>query len=127
MLMIRRRVVAFVTCLSLLHLTSVGNDIACATHEPTQPGEPHQMHDGMSMPQSADAADRDHAARHRAPLDAPARTDCCQGMASCSTTVLISTDAAPTSRVQLSERVLGTLSAASTSLVIPPEPPPPKA
>lgn len=117
-----RRFVALVLAGSLLHLTSIRADAACAQH-----GE----YAGQSAPVPEETAERgghhDHAgaAPSSEECDTPTLPACCQMLVSCST-ILDNNDALRHDATRTHAGVAAALQSMPQSRVATPDPPPPR-
>ena len=121
-----RRLVGLITGISVLHLSLVGADLACATHVgPAAPGASDVHANQMLHP--ANATPRERSPQSPVPCDAPSRPDCCLASASCSVTLAVAgTVASPANAVLLAGAVVREVHVPLSRRVAP-EPPPPKA
>ena len=129
-----RTFVTLLTTLSMLHLSLVGGDLACASHETAGRAMPGMVMEGPSheaasaMAMDAPAGSPAQASAQPAKdCAAPSQGRCCEAMTSCglSTTAsvverLVSESLPPVATPRLPTAVLESVLAA-------PEPPPPKA
>jgi hypothetical protein len=140
--MTRRRFVALLLSLTMLHLSVVAGDAACATHDA---GAQHASradhaargeqvvlaHGHVMIPdvghQAAMSTARDPGSR-MPPCDVPAQQHCCDALVGCSVaSAVASAPQSPAPRTSRSARVGVALDDEPTSLAAAPEPPPPKA
>jgi hypothetical protein len=120
-----RRFAALALTASLLHLSFVRADVACATHQ-THSAEIASRHVSVDDSHHAENAHATPAGDHESACETPAQPDCCHAMVSCSPAlgltckeVILTTDREPGSVVSFI--VNGPL-----SRLIAPDPPPPK-
>ncbi|MEO8622253.1 MAG: hypothetical protein ABI625_14380 [bacterium] len=132
--MIRRRVIALLMSVTLLHLSVVAGDAACATHGAAGEMSAPSTHDmpmgGHAMPAAGAAYSLGSAAvtSPPAPCETPVATHCCDAVAGCGP---VSVAARSHSTVALAKplgaRIHASRHDAPASFASSPEPPPPKA
>jgi hypothetical protein len=121
-----RVLVALLMSISMLHLSLVGGDLACATHGSSGAHASSGAHEMAGMPMHADAAE---AAAPDAPADCatPIQPGCCDVMVGCS--VIATLDVVPPGAMEADPTAAVPQRAAirPASILPAPEPPPPKA
>jgi hypothetical protein len=129
-----RRFFALLTSITLLHLSVVSGDAACATHGTngeTSMMSGHEMPtDGhpMPMPAATQAGGAAVVTSDAPPCETPVALHCCDAVAGCGPTGIIarSLNAVALER-PLAARISRLLDDAPASFASAPEPPPPKA
>jgi hypothetical protein len=117
--MIRRRCLALLSAITMIHLSVVAGDAACAEHGTMG------RHDA-----SAHAMAMGHPSGARAstpPCDTPAQQRCCETMTSCSVTVAVARPVSLATEAPAAALVGRAPANTPTSTRPAPEPPPPKA
>ena len=116
-----RRIVAALTWLFMAHLTIVGSDLTCAAHAGDAAAPPHaMMHHGHPSTGS-------HEARaDQAPCRTPAIPMCCQAITSCAAALPLAESQHSTVIAREGTALPATLGEMPLSLIIAPDPPPPR-
>jgi hypothetical protein len=106
---------------SMAHLAIAESDLVCATHghhtaapQQAAPTQDMHHHDG-----------RGESQQERCKV--PARADCCEAMTTCASSAAIATVVHANDVRPSESRVISFVPAARQSLIIPPDPPPPRA
>ncbi|MEO7085231.1 MAG: hypothetical protein ABI442_00330 [Gemmatimonadaceae bacterium] len=124
--MISRRVAGLLTAAFMLHLNIAAGDVHCATHMPSDHAAAgHTAPPPMDMTRPAPASGNGDV-RDQHPCEIPVQVDCCQGLMSCSASFVGS--AAGAVPLPMSTAIVPTTAVdAPLSLILAPDPPPPKA
>jgi hypothetical protein len=115
------RLAALLLAAPLLQLNVLRAEIACATHEPSSAeqnaGTHHDGHGSHGAPQDDGPGDSDHA---------PAQSECCQALTSCSLVLGMDDDAGVAQDEVARALVASALTDMPMSSSAAPDPPPPK-
>ena len=129
-----RAFVALLTTLSTLHLALVGGDLACASHETAGRAMPGMVMATTSQDaHSAEAMGSPRAAHAHASAEptkecaTPSQARCCEAMTSCSVSTNLSVVERPLPETIPAAATPSLPSAVLESVLMAPEPPPPKA
>jgi hypothetical protein len=133
-----RRVAGVLTAVFMFHLSVAANDAACAAHGvgghalgprmAAQAMAAGTTDDGRSVAGTASAADNPSGGSGHAkhPCKTPVRADCCQAFVTCSAVFLGNRRPIPAAQVAR-VKILSAAVDAPVSLIVAPDPPPPKA
>lgn len=120
------RFIATMLSALMLHLTLVGADWTCARHggksgTAAMSAMSHQTRALLfdAGPAAAESSNR--------PCETPTQAECCRAMTSCAVTFGVSDELHPSSAPVLRESIRPRAATAPASLIIAPDPPPPKA
>jgi hypothetical protein len=122
-----RRFIASLLSALMLHLTLVGADWRCARHADmargttAMPAMSHQMGALIANPGLVATESSDQ------PCDTPIQPNCCRAMTSCSVTFGLGDELHPASAPLVHESTRPGSVIAPASLIVAPDPPPPKA
>ncbi len=137
--MLLRRLVAIVIAFTMLHLSVVSGDAACAGHgsnrvtrgSAARGDAMHAHHESRSASHMAMSHEAHVTATSDGlaspPCETPVQPRCCEGVAGCSATVVITEPASLTSPLPDVERAVNAGMDAPAFVLAAPEPPPPKA
>jgi hypothetical protein len=119
-----RRVAGALVGLLMLHLSFVRADVACAAHgdrhgRATSAMQHHTASHAHGTPSESQGREK--------PCDTPRQADCCQALASCALLLAFNGDDGASSIVSAHDAVRGAVVSIPLSLIVPPDPPPPKA
>lgn len=123
-----RRMAGFLVALLMLNLNLVRADIACASHAAGHAASPATMPHSGSMHHAHELSGKNgNSHQHEKPCNTPSQADCCQVWASCSL-LLGHNGYAPSRSVALMhDGVVAGIVSVPLSVIVPPDPPPPKA
>jgi hypothetical protein len=118
-----RRFVALALAASMLHLSSVRADSACATHGEHSKGSAQMHHDDADSHSSHSPGPGDSKDKS---CETPSQPDCCQALASCSVALGFDGGARLAQHELAHAGVLAALTTAPLSRIATPDPPPPR-
>lgn len=125
--MMLRRLTGLLTAASMLHLTVVASDAACATHmmsgEIMMDGAPMTADAAGMSAEMSDRAQTDdaQASRH---CDTPVQPDCCSALASCASTFAVASSISDAPAIEHGAIAQGVVDMPLSELVAPATPPP---